>query len=201
MRYPKQPVPHRAQAGGVTILVALMMLVLLTIASVGMSRSSFREIISSGFGRQGAMARGVADSGLEWSLYWLDLGNSQTAAGSANDLATLKATLLLDDTLSGVAKAVHGGANYMPGGTVPADLAMTGPTGVTEGYTLGLTRMGKLPLTGISQGSGPGAFAPATGGVSKQLPDLWAVRSDAQIVQGGVTFTNAKEAWISTPVQ
>jgi len=61
--------------------------------------------------------------------------------------------------------------------------------------------MGKLPVTDISQGSGSGAFTPASGGPLRQAPDLWAVRSDAQVQQGSVTFIHAKEAWISTPVQ
>jgi hypothetical protein len=46
-----------------------------------------------------------------------------------------------------------------------------------------------------------GAFAPAQGSVSKQAPDLWALRCDAQYKVGSVTFRHAKEAWLTTPVQ
>lgn len=191
-----------AQAGGITILVALMLLVLLTIAAVGMSRNSFREIVTSGFSRQGAMARNVADSGLEWSIHWIDLENGKSAtAGASLQLASQKTRLLMDDTLSGVAKDITSGGNYSPGGSLQSDLKLSGPTGVTQGFTIGLTRMGKLPVTDLSQGSGSGAFTPASGGPLLQAPDLWAVRSDAQVQQGAVTFIHAKEAWISTPVQ
>ena len=189
------------QAGAITIIVALMLLVLLTVASMAMSRNSLREIVTSGFSRQGAMARNVADSGIEWSIHWIDLANSNVATGTAAKLGAEKSALLLDDTLAGVAKDIITGANYSSGGTLQTALTLPGPTGVTQGFTIGLTRMGKLPVANMSQGSGPGAFTPASGGPLKLAPDLWAIRSDAQVQQGGVTFIHAKEAWLSTPVQ
>ena len=189
------------QAGAITIIVALMLLVLLTVASMAMSRNSLREIVTSGFSRQGAMARNVADSGIEWSIHWIDLANSNAATGTAAKLGAEKTALLLDDTLSGVAKDIITGANYASGGTLQTALTLPGPTGVTQGFTIGLTRMGKLPIANMSQGSGPGAFTPASGGPLKLAPDLWAIRSGAQVQQGGITFIHAKEAWLSTPVQ
>jgi Tfp pilus assembly protein PilX len=199
-----------SETGGITIVVALMLLVLLTIAAVAMSRNSLRDIVTSGFTRQGAMARNVADSGIEWANYWIDLDNSTTAAGTALQMTNLKAGLLLDPTLSGVAKDVATAsltgpelapAAYHPGTTLQADLTLPSPAGVTQGFTLGLTHMGKLPITMMSQGSGTNAFTPAAGTENKNAPDLWAVRSDAQVSQGGMTFIHAKEVWISTPVQ
>jgi hypothetical protein len=139
-------------------------------------------------------------------VYWLDPANVPTAAAnpSAVQLVTLENTLLQDDTLAGTPKAISdttGATNYAAGKTVSTDLVLTSPTGVKEGYTIGLTRMGKLPVTGMSQGAGTGAFTPAAGTVNMQAPDLWAVRTDAQVVQGNVTFIHGKEAWITTPVQ
>jgi hypothetical protein len=189
------------QTGGITMIVALMLLVLLTVASVAMSRNSLREIVTSGFSRQGAMARNVADSGIEWSIHWFDLENGKLASNAAANLVHEKAVLLMDDTLSGIAKDSVTGANYVPGGSLQTDMSIPGPTGVTQGFTLGLTRMGKLPITGTSQGAGPSAYTPASGGPLKQAPDLWAIRSDAQVQQGSVTFVHAKEVWLSTPVQ
>jgi type II secretory pathway pseudopilin PulG len=206
----RHPDLRPSEAGGITIVVALMLLVLLTIAAVAMSRNSLRDIVTSGFTRQGAMARNAADSGIEWGIYWIDLENSATAGVTALKLANLKAGLLLDPTLSGKARDVDtfvpGTSNpndtYSPGGTPPADLMLPSPAaGVTEGFTLGLTRMGKLPITMMSQGSGTNAFTPAAGTENKNAPDLWAIRSDAQVSQGGMTFIHAREAWISTPVQ
>jgi hypothetical protein len=198
-----------SEAGGITIVVALMLLVLLTVAAVAMSRNSLRDIVTSGFTRQGAMARNVADSGIEWGIYWIDLDNSTTAGVTALKLDNLANGLLGDTTLSGkprdVATFVPGVSNpadiYSPGGVPPADLMLPTPAGVTEGFTLGLTYMGKLPITMMSQGSGTNAFTPAAGTDNKNAPDLWAIRSDAQVNQGGITFIHAREAWVSTPVR
>jgi Tfp pilus assembly protein PilX len=188
-------------------MVALMMLVFLTLTAVGMSRNAFREIVSSGFSRQGAMARDVADSGLEWALFWANTANSGAATGDAQKLANEMNTLRLNNSQAGVAYNLSNGlylstgGAYNAGGPLQGDMKWTAVPGVNEGYTIGVTRMGKLPLTGMSQGAGPGAYAPASGGLMLQAPDLWAIRSDAQVIQGGVTFIHAREAWISTPVQ
>lgn len=207
--------PHRhrglthSEAGGITIVVALMLLVLLTIAAVAMSRNALRELVTSGLSRQGAMARNAADAGLEWSIYWMDLENGQAAGGNtaATQLTSLKAGLLADPTLAGRAKDLNSTDfaapnDYTPGGNLQAALTLPStPSGVQAGYTLGLTYMGKLPVANMSQGVGSSAFAPATGGPLKLAPDLWAIRSDAQVIQGGVTFIHARELWLSTPVQ
>ncbi len=195
-----------AQAGGITIIVTLMLLVLLTVAALGMSKNAMRELAISGTTRQGAMARNVADSGIEWAVYWLDSANSPSATGTAQKLGALKSKLAQDDTLAGRAYDPSTLALYptsvLP--TPPADTTIGTITGTTQGFTVGLTRMGKLPIANMSQSTGPASFSPAQGTVSKQAPDLWALRSDSQITVGsGVLaskFFHSKEAWISTPV-
>lgn len=203
MANPKPPSPS-PQTGGITILVALMMLVLLTLAAIGMSRNSFREIVNSGFSRQGAMARQVADSGLEWSMYWISLANAPNALGPAAELNAEMNTLLQNPGLAGVAKDIVSGANYTPGGILQAAMELPGVTGTTQGFTLGLTAMGQPGVQGMSQGVGQGAYSPAGAGTTatgSPAPYLWAIRSDAQVQQGNVTFIHAREAWVSTPVQ
>ncbi|MBL0312620.1 MAG: hypothetical protein IPP78_07895 [Holophagaceae bacterium] len=200
--------PFHTQSGGITILVALSLLVLLTIAAVGMSRNSFREVVISGTSRQGAMVRNNADAGIEWSIYWLDLANAPGATQTSTQLQALKTNLLLDELKSGKPFSVVGGAAY----SKPTDIASLDTdqklpdVGETQqGFSISLTRMGKLPITDTSQGITQGSFAPATGAISKQAPDLWAVRSDGQVQVGtgllAPTFLHSKEAWISTPVQ
>lgn len=196
------------QTGGITILVALSLLVLLTIAAVGMSRNSFREVVISGTSRQGAMVRNAADAGVEWSIYWMDLANAPSATLTGAKLLAQKNTLLSDETKSGVAFDISNGAVY---GTPPSVLSLDTDQKFPvvnenyQGFSVALTRMGKLPITDMSQGTTQGTFAPATGAISKQAPDLWAVRSDGQVQVGtgtfAPTFVHSKEAWITTPVQ
>jgi len=204
MRHRTTRSTHDAQAGGITILVALMLLVLITVAAMGMSRNALRELAISGTSRQGSMARNVADSGIEWSVYWLDQYNAPSASGTAQQLSQLKAYLGQNPDLAGVAYNLDQSKfnpSHLP---APAtDTTLSVANGTTQGFTLALTRMGKLPITNMSQGVGQGSYAPATGSAPLQAPDLWALRSDSQITVGAgpfaSTFYHAKEAWISTP--
>lgn len=200
----RAPTPHSSsETGGITILVALMMLVFITLVATGMSRNSFRDVVASGTTRQGAMARNAADSGIEYSVFWLDPANAATAAGTAQNLDKLQTYLLQDETLSGVPYDPNSKALYN-NPAPPSDMTFTtSVAGSTLGYSIALTRMGKMPIADMSQGSG--GFTPAAGTESKQAPDLWAVRSDAQLQYGtgafGLTFYHCREAWITTPVQ
>jgi hypothetical protein len=63
--------------------------------------------------------------------------------------------------------------------------------------------MGQQSIQGTSQGIGQNSYSPAAGGTtgtSSPAPYLWAIRSDAQVQQGGVTFIHGREAWVTTPV-
>ena len=202
------PHPRPSETGGITIVVALMLLILLTTAAVGMSRNALRDIVTVGFGRQGGMSRNVAESGVGWSIFWMDLENGKVATSgtSAQKLVRLKTALLMDDTRTGSAFDLSSSdptspTAYSPNGTVLEDLKLVTSDGSIQGYTLGLTRMGKLPIVLTSQGMGASAYAPAAGGKARQAPDLWATRADAQVTQTPVTFVHAKEVWFSTPVQ
>lgn len=209
MHEPRREYRTASQAGGITILVAFMMLVLLTIAAVGMSKNSFHEVVTSGTSRQGAMASNVADSGEEWAIYWMDLNNSASSSGAAADLAALKTALLNDETLSGTLyDAMSSSATtptaYVPGAntavTLPSMTTTSGST-VTQTVSVGLMRMGKLPVSNTSQGVSSGSYTPATGSETKQAPDLWAVRGDGKVTTGAVEIDQGKEVWLSTPVQ
>jgi len=199
------------QAGGITIIVTLMLLVLLTVAAMGMSKNALRELAISGTSRQGSMARNVADSGIEWAVYWMTDDNAGSATGTAVKLRDLRTILAKDDTLSGrafdpLASTFSSTQGLYNGGSLPTpatDMVVGALSGTTQGFTVGLTRMGKLPIANMSQGNGPAAFAPAQGNISLQAPDLWALRSDSQITVGSgllsSRFFHAKEAWISSP--
>jgi Tfp pilus assembly protein PilX len=196
----------QAQAGAITIMVALMLLILLTISAIGMSRNSFREVVNSGFNRQAAMAANLADSGLEWAVYWSQPLVNTSGAANAQNLITLRENMLVND-LAGVAKNITdptGGTNYSANPTtlgLAADMtspAAASPAGVIQGYTIGVTYMGHADMSGYSNG---GSVQPANPTVSSTGPNLWAIRSDAQVQQNNVVFTHAKEAWISTPLQ
>ena len=191
---------HR-QSGGITIIVALMLLVLVTIAAVSMSRNSFREVVTSGTTRQGAMVRNLADSGVEWCILYSDPINHPGATASSTALQAVARTLLTSQ-IFGVPYDVNTQAaitTFPNNNSVPTDLMVPAASG--NGSNIALTCMGKMPQTMTTQTAGtPGTGnTPASGSISLTAPDLWAVRSDAQVTQGPVTFQHSKEAWISTP--
>lgn len=207
-----------SQAGAITIIAALMLLALLTAVAFGMSKNALREVAISGTSRQGAMAQNTADSGIEWAVFWLVDANASaaTSTSTAIGLRNLKSKLASDSTLAGRSynpifdltgtsyTSTQGLYDPVNLPTPPSDLTISGVSGTTQGFTVGLTRMGKLPIANMSQGSGPASFSPAQGNESKQAPDLWALRSDSQVQVGSglfaTKFVHSKEAWISTPV-
>lgn len=209
MRHDRRHDPRHSEAGGITIVVALMLLVLLTVSAVAMSRNSLREIVTSGFNRQGAMARSTADAGIEWAVYWIFADNGALAGTlpgheSAVRFTSLQTALLQDSTLAGVAKDITdptGGTAYTPGGALQPDLTLPSPAGVTaQGFTVGLTHLGAPTPTGMSVSTTPGGFNPAAGNIPTGIPQLWAIRADAQVHQGSIVFIQAKEAWILNPI-
>ena len=193
------------QSGGVTIMVTLSLLILLTVAAISMSKNSFKEIQTSGLMRHGALARNVADSGIEWSIYWISLGNFSAEDPDAIKLIALKDSLAEDNEASGIARDINKTKYdvYKPdnaGDGIRVDKKNVAESAFEQSFTIGLTRMGKLPVTNMSQGVS-GGYTPAAGSMSLQAPDLWAIRSDAKIKQGSLVFTHARETWVSTPIK
>lgn len=195
---------RRSQTGGVSIMVTLMMLVLLTVAALAMSRNSFREIVASGTARQGAIARNLADSGIEYGILWIQPSNlypaDPTNNASAVQLQSL-ATFLVAGELYGKAYKLDRGLYAAPNLATPNnDLQVPANSG--NGFNIALTAMGKMPITNQSQtaGSATSGYTPASGNIAFSAPDLWAIRSDGVYNAAGVMkFSNSKEAWISSP--
>jgi hypothetical protein len=75
---------------------------------------------------------------------------------------------------------------------ITSDGSMTyAPTpGKTGSFDLQILRMGKLPIVLTSQ-------------IDERLkPDLWAIRSDANLTySGGLDFQNSREMWVSTTIK
>ena len=164
------------QAGATTIILVLILLALLTVGVMGMSRNALREVVTSGTGRQGAMARDTADSGIEWAVFWLDPQNGLQASGSALELRNLMTKLSLNTAMAGKTYDPRTQGLYTPGAAPAADQAPPGSTNLKQGFTVGLTYMGRLPIADMSQGISSTAFTPATGNDSMPGPDLWAIQ-------------------------
>ncbi len=181
-----------SERGGLTIIVALLLLTLLTVTVIGMSRGSLRETMILSAARQAADIRQVADSGVEWGIEWMDpkIWPQEDAKGSnANPLVHQAMEIIRDPRKNGEVFQVTS--------TKPADHMVITPfqeekdLKVEPERTFGvqLSYMGRLPITDISV-------------VDKRVyPLLWMVRAQGSVkIPGGLTFRHDREAWISTPL-
>lgn len=174
------------ETGGITILVTFMLLVLLTVAAVALSRNAMRELIVSGTSRQGTETRQIADSGLDYTIYWMIQERENRPTVSPTATTGYQGLIAAMDKLRNQPEL--GGHYY----AINTDSSMTfNPApGKTGTFDLQLLRMGKLPVILTSQ-------------IDERLkPDLWAVRSNATLsYNGGMTFNNSREIWVSTSIK
>lgn len=174
--------PNHSERGGITILVVLMLLVLLTISAIGMSKNALREVIITGTQRQAVEVRNVADSGLEWSIHWLNEPNriGRGPDDGAKALISYFNELTSSEDLLGESRSV----------TAMEDTPMVSTAfGGTQSYNVTTVRMGELEMPMVSQ----------TPGVVVQNPLLWSLRSDATLDFGGMTFQHSRESWVAAP--
>lgn len=181
---------RQAETGGVTILVALMLLALLTVTVIGMSRGAMRETMVLAASRQAADIREVADTGIEWSIMWLDPkswpSEYEKGEGVCNPLVWEAMKFVNDPSLGGKVHDVSSSATakmLLPSRTGE-------PSGIDRTFGLQVSYMGRLPITDTSQ-MDPRLF-----------PLLWMLRSRGTISlpDGGMTFKHDREAWVSTPL-
>lgn len=177
------PKAHRSsQCGGITILVALSLLVLLSISAIGMSRNSLREVIISGTERQGVEVRNTADSGLEWAIYWLNESNRTARVPDAGALALIA-------NLDSQSANPDSMGQMLTLNTVSPSAMSTTINNVERSYAVRSAWMGQLEMPMVSQ----------TPGVIVQNPLLWNFRADATLDYGGMSFQHSKESWVVAP--
>jgi hypothetical protein len=180
-----RPLAH-PEAGGITIVVSLMLLVLLTVAAVAMSKNALREMIISGTSRQGAEVRGLADSGLEYSMYWMVQERENRPTVNPAATSGYQGLIATMDNLRNHPEL--GGSYYLVG--TSSDMTITAAPGKTGTFDLWMLRMGKLPVVLTSQ-------------IDERLkPDLWAIRSNAVLDYGGsMQFQHNRDIWVSTSIK
>ena len=181
-----EPVHRPFETGGITILVVLMLLVLLTLSSLGLSRNAFRSAIVAGTIRQVAQAENVADAGLEWAVYWVapdpnTPGVKPAASGSA---------LALQQAAATIAQAGSYGTPSSP--ITGSDLTLSTAGGNTQNFDITVTLMGTVTpfYTGMTTNNAMVA----------QTLLLWNLKSNGYIsYANGQTYTHRREVWLTLP--
>ena len=112
---PSPVAPRGTQRGGIAILVALVLTLVMGAAALGLARSSIRELGITGTLVQGTKADKAADAGLDWFLTWSHPDNV-----AANEAATATAQGILAATLVGLRTQDFAAYAYPPGVSLEA---------------------------------------------------------------------------------
>lgn len=62
--------PRASERGGITIIIALVLIVVMSLAAFSLSRNSIRELTTAGNIIQGDKASAASDAGLDWFVVW-----------------------------------------------------------------------------------------------------------------------------------
>jgi hypothetical protein len=83
-----------SEAGGITILVALVLITVMGAAALGLSRSSIRELAITGTLVHGTKADKAADAGLDWFITWSHPDNVLANEGGGSAQGTVAQTIV-----------------------------------------------------------------------------------------------------------
>ena len=190
--------PQHPESGGLTILMALVMLVVVTVAAFGLSRSSLRGVLITGNESTGRKAFEMADSGLDYVISWGSPYANTAATPTAATLQTNMGNLL---NAIDTPDAPGAGGFIDPSGTLrykmlastvggdmtPSPSAYLQKSAVTPAFDLEVRYLGQVPL----QNTGSGGFI-------KSNRSFWLVRTTgrANIGDTGQSFISQREALV-----
>lgn len=178
--------PRNHETGGVTILVALALLGMLTVGAFGLSRGTLRELMVLGAQRQGGQAQESAESALGWSLSALEAPAQDPDPGR---MALHQAVQALADGMPDLGHEVW----------IPAAGSMVSrlPGGEQALFQVGLTPMGRMapPLSSVlPEGLVPGREQGLSGVM------VWRIQAKSEVrVGSGMGFRGGSEAWVLDP--
>jgi len=89
-----------AEWGGMTIIMALVLLVVMSLAAFSLSRNSIRELATTGHIIQGDKAAEAGDAGLDWFIVWSHPDNMVSAFANSSALGNIKLAKAMNDLKS-----------------------------------------------------------------------------------------------------
>lgn len=206
---------RRSETGGVTIIVALVLVSVMGAAVFGLSRSSLRELAISGSVAQGTKADKAADSGMDWFMTWAHPDNVSAFAGVAGAEGALAQSLIwikrtdwlnysyasLGANRSGLAdwdRAVKLSSDSIAGHMV-FDTSQTAVVGQNTGTGNAIVQKFDIELRFLGQRSTGGAGDPSGGTDPKAkgtMDLLWQVTSSgrADVTGANISFVQRREA-------
>lgn len=138
---------RQSEQGGITILVALILLSVMTVAALGMSQTTLRELAITGNESTGRKAAEAADSALDWVLIWSNPNAATSITASTDPVTGANTSTITTSTLTGAPGIVQVQMNKL--------LAAIGDS------SLRVTKLDPLPNT--APGSGPDTYGNQSG--------------------------------------
>jgi hypothetical protein len=193
----RQPSFRARQQGGLTILMALVLLAVMGAATFSLSRNALREISMAGTLMQGNKAAAGADAGLDWVIIWGQGGVDEASYKLANPtsqeltlLAKIKSTL---STTPG--DPVLFTANLDPTMT----LNQGGSATTRQDFDLEMRFLGALPASQTGGGSSDNSGAAGGTKVGSTSGDyLWRFVSTGHATPQNAQTYQAKRELIAT---
>ena len=194
------------QQGGLTILMALVLVGVMGAATFSLSRNAIRELSMAGTVIQGEKAAAAADAGLDWVTIWGQGGVNNAAftaalpsggTGQTNLLAGIKTTLASSTglyppvTLSG--SGVSSMSLYQGGSQSTAN--------TDQNFDIQVWFLGSLPASRSGGGSSDNSGASGGTKVTSATGDyMWRVVSIGHATpKGGQTFQSQRELIATMP--
>lgn len=186
------------QQGGLTILMALVLVAVMGAATFSLSRNAIRELSMAGTVIQGEKAGASADAGLDWVIIWGQGGVSQTAFDAATPAG--RETSLL----AGMKSILSSSTGYTPlnlAGSGQTTMSLN-QTNTTQDFDIEVRFLGNLPPSRTGGGSSDNSGAAGGTKVSSSSGDyFWRVLSTGRATpKDGQTYQAQREMTATLPV-
>lgn len=195
---PTAPTSFRTrQQGGLTIIMALVLVGVMGAATFSLSRNAIRELSMAGTIVQGNKAAASADAGLDWVIIWgqgaVNEASFTSATPSAKETALLK---MIKDTIASTTG--HPPVTLASGGDAAMSLNQVGSAHIQD-FDIEARYLGNLPAGRTGGGSSDNSGASGgtkVGGASGDY--FWRFLSTGRATPTGAATFQAQRELVAT---
>ncbi len=204
MRYATPGPDRKKQEGGLTIIMALVLVGVMGAATFSLSRNAIRELSMAGTIIQGEKAAAAADAGLDWVIIWGQGGVNNAAFTAAGPLTSQTSLLKgIKDTLASTTGLyppvlISGGGNS----AMSLYQGKTLATAATDqNFDIEVWFLGSLPASRSGGGSSDNSGASGGTKVTSSTGDyFWRVVSVGHATpKDGLTYQAQRELIATMP--
>lgn len=198
---PIAPTSFRSrQQGGLTIIMALVLVGVMGAATFSLSRNAIRELSMAGTIVQGNKAAAAADAGLDWVIIWGQGAVNEASFNSATPSAKEKAFLkMIKDTIA--SSTGYPAVTIASGGDASMTLDQVGTAKTRQEFDIEARFLGTLPVGRTGGGSSDNSGASGgtkVGGATGEY--FWRFLSTGRATPtGAATFQSQRELVATLP--